>query len=74
MRLVDEEQPPFRLRFHVARLYLDLPKEIDFSVSFADSRFRIRQVTTVPVTSSGETHASRSHKLQRHNQERIDPS
>ncbi|EZA49101.1 hypothetical protein DMN91_005938 [Ooceraea biroi] len=28
---VDKEQPPFRLRFHVARLYLDLPKEVDFS-------------------------------------------
>lgn len=27
------EQPPFPPRFHVARLYLDLPKEIDFSVS-----------------------------------------
>lgn len=28
-----ERQPPFPLRFHVARLYLTLPKEIDFSVS-----------------------------------------
>ncbi|KMR04996.1 acyl- delta desaturase [Lasius niger] len=27
----DEEQPPFPLKFHVARLYLSLPKEVDFS-------------------------------------------
>lgn len=30
----NEEQPPFPLRFHVARLYLTFPKEVDFSVSF----------------------------------------
>lgn len=29
----DKDQLPFPLRFHVARLYLDLPKEVDFSVS-----------------------------------------
>ncbi|XP_020277996.1 nose resistant to fluoxetine protein 6-like [Pseudomyrmex gracilis] len=28
---VDEKQPPYPLRFHVARLYLSLPKELDFS-------------------------------------------
>ncbi|XP_070170654.1 nose resistant to fluoxetine protein 6 isoform X2 [Polyergus mexicanus] len=27
----DNEQPPFPLKFHVARLYLNLPKEVDFS-------------------------------------------
>jgi len=26
-----EERPPFSLRFHVARFYLNLPKEVDFS-------------------------------------------
>ncbi|XP_018315836.1 nose resistant to fluoxetine protein 6 isoform X2 [Mycetomoellerius zeteki] len=26
-----EEQPPFFLKFHVARFYLNLPKEVDFS-------------------------------------------
>ncbi|XP_014486240.1 PREDICTED: nose resistant to fluoxetine protein 6-like [Dinoponera quadriceps] len=27
----EDRQPPFPLRFHVARLYLTLPKEVDFS-------------------------------------------
>lgn len=29
----EDRRPPFPLRFHVARLYLMLPKEVDFSVS-----------------------------------------
>lgn len=40
-RNLDDWRPPFPLKFHVARMYLTLPKELELSVSTRDTPSRL---------------------------------